>query len=98
MTGATGPAGAAGPVLAGELRAGWARRAPHKTAVREDGRSLTWAELDAQVGALASGMAALGVALVDARGDFRRAGRRVDVFAALAASPWHGVPRHVIAR
>ncbi|MCX6462749.1 MAG: AMP-binding protein [Pseudonocardiales bacterium] len=78
MTGATGPAGAAGPVLAGELLAGWARRAPHKIAVREDGRSLTWAELDAQVGALASGMAALGVAPGDAVGMLAR--DRLEVF------------------
>ncbi|MBW0091155.1 AMP-binding protein [Pseudonocardia sp. KRD-184] len=61
-------ADAAGPVLAGELLAGWARRAPHKPAVREDGRTLTWAELDAQVTALASGMAASGVGPGDAVG------------------------------
>ena len=58
----------AGPGLAGEMLAGWARRAPHKTAVREDGRTLTWAELDTQVTALASGMAARGVGPGDAVG------------------------------
>lgn len=61
--GATTPAG---PVLATELLAGWARRTPRKPAVREDARTLTWAELDAQVTALASGMAARGVRPGDA--------------------------------
>jgi acyl-CoA synthetase (AMP-forming)/AMP-acid ligase II len=47
--------------LPAELLSAWARRAPRKPAIVEDGRALTWAELDDMVSRLAAGMAERGI-------------------------------------
>jgi acyl-CoA synthetase (AMP-forming)/AMP-acid ligase II len=55
-----------------QMLAGWAARTPLNAAVLEDERRVTWQALEAQVTALASGMAAHGIAQGDVVGMLAR--------------------------